>query len=312
MRWFLKVLSRSLPFGIPLGFLTIAILLYYRQNHTTVSREGNFCIAVDDDIESRHAPNGLEHDVRPPRLEPESIDSIIPPVAKKYTLRRRAGLSFFDRGHDTSFVAEIPQLSAGGPLIDKLNRRLWREYEQCAVDFAQADWSLVCDGFRRPDASFRHWEGSINVEIAHTSREAVSLVETRYEYTGGAHGQSNLVGRCFVEERGQLRELALMDLFERDSDWEKRLVGHCLSDLRCQGASSISDVCLAESDTPRLSAEDLAQFTLSPTGLRFYFSPYHVGCYAEGSYTVHVPYAIFRDFMSPTSPARRFMDVGSR
>ena len=45
---------------------------------------------------------------------------------------------------------------------------------------------------------------------------------------------------------------------------------------------------------PPLSDEDLSLFSLTPQGLQFVFPPYAMGSYAEGTYTVLVPYDVAR------------------
>lgn len=117
----------------------------------------------------------------------------------------------------------------------------------------------------------------------------------------------------FVEEVAeQVHELSLADLFESESPWESQLVRHCASDLLRQRASSISEDCVESPEEYGFTIDDLRAFTLSPTGISFYFSPYHVGCWAEGVYSVRIPWAAIRDCLSDESPARLFMAIDSR
>ena len=162
-------------------------------------------------------------------------------------------------------------------------------------------------GFQEPDVSLRNWSGSIGLDFTFVSRKGVSLVESHSEYTGGAHGNYYLRGRTFVEAEGAVQELKLPDLFDPASDWERRLVELCITDLRKQGASWIVEDPFDSKLTERFSKDDLASFTLSAYGIRFYFSPYHVGPYAEGIFTVFVPYSVIVDFLSKEGPARHFV-----
>lgn len=303
----LKIMGRVLPSALPIGFLTVAALLFYSQNHTTYLRDGDFALASDEEMAEKY-PDHIAGDEDPnPRFETTLREFGSSPVARKYVLTRRAGLSFWGRGHSTSFVAEIPEFIDDSAFLRQLNRQLSDEYETMAVEFTTIDWSLVYDGFRDPQFYLQNWEGLVGINIVHSSPQAASVLESHWEYTGGAHGNTLLRGRCFFESEKQVRELTLEDLFEPASDWSKRLIAYCLSDLRCQGASRISDIGLEEPESSPITNDDLASFTLSRLGITFYFSPYHVGCYAEGVYTVHVPYFVIRDCIPETSPARLFM-----
>ena len=163
----------------------------------------------------------------------------------------------------------------------------------------------------------------IGVDFAYVTPNAVSLVQSYWEFTGGVHGNGGYDGKCFVEDQGSVRRLKLEDLFDPNSDWKKRLVKHCVSGLRCQEVSFITDELVQNPesattspdsfcDLKQFSTDDLTSFTLSPAGLRFYFSPYHVGSYADGVFTVGVPYYVIRDCIPAESPARLFMTTNLR
>jgi hypothetical protein len=83
-----------------------------------------------------------------------------------------------------------------------------------------------------------------------------------------------------------------------------------------EGDDPISDSSTTQTENiyclKQFSTDDLTSFTLSPAGMRFYFSPYHVGTYADGVFTVGVPYYVIRDCIPEDSPARLFMVPNSR
>ena len=311
--------KRFLPSAIPLVLVATLAVVFELQNYSTVTRKDDFLLITDDQLSAQHKTYTSGDPERKKFIGPEfSI-----PVAKKTVLTRRAGLNFFDRGHNMSFEAELPEFLIDSPFLKKLSQQLSDDYRQRAVDFTTVDWSLVLNGFREPGYSLRNWEGSISVDFAYVTPKAVSLVQFYWEYTGGAHGNGGLDGQCFVDDQGSVRRLTLEDLFDPNRDWKKRLVEHCVSDLRCQEASFITDALVQNPesatispdsfcDLKQFSTSDLTSFTLSPAGLRFYFSPYHVGTYADGVFTVGVPYYVIRDCIPEDSPARLFMTPNSR
>lgn len=314
VRRLLAAVVRILPRGIPVGIVLVGVSIFWLQNHTTITRQGEFLLATDWDL-AREYPPKIAGD--PPYTERERDESsFVEPaapertriaVADKYRFYRTAGFSFLGRGHSISYTSVFPKFYSPSPFQQQLSRQLHREAHEQAIEFATVNWSDVVDGLKEPQFYLLNWETQIDVDVVHTAPQAVSLLESRYQYTGGAHGNLMVVGRCFVEEQNQVRELKLSDLFDPDSDWLMQLSKYCLSDLRCQGASSAQGDDMLDQAETRFAADDLCSFTLSPSGIRFYFSPYHVGCYAEGVYAVHVPYYVIADCIAPDSPARFFM-----
>ncbi len=347
MRRALYPIKRCLSAGIPLILVATFAIVFEFQNHTKISQKDNFLLITDDQLAVQYQSYHSGDAERRTFIGPEFLI----PVAMKTVLTKRAGLGFFDLGHNISFEAELPEFLIDSPFLKKLGQQLCDDYTQSANEFTKVDWSLVLDGFREPQYSQRNWEGMIHLNFAHVTPNAVSLVQFNWEYTGGAHGNGSLLGQCFVDNQGSVRLLMLEDLFDSNSNWEQRLIDFCVSELRRQGASFISTtlvhnpelattspenlasppvyLSLNEEDLYtnamtensdsgtilkenmngliQLSKSDLTSFTLSPAGLRFYFSPYHVGSYAEGIYTVGVPYSAIRDCIPDDSPARQYM-----
>lgn len=300
--------GRVLPASLPFCFLLLALAFVYSQNRTSLSLKGHFSIAGDAEMREKFPTRIASTDVERADDHP-SIPEQIPTrtVARKFLLERRAGLRISDRGHNVSFTTEIPEFIDDVPFLKTLNRQLRHEYGEAATEFATAEWSTVVEGLHSPSFPMLGWEGSISIDILHCSACAVSLLEFRSEYTGGAHGNCHLVGRNFMVLADQVHELVLDELFDKESLWKKRLLKYCASDLRCQGASSIGDCSVESPEEFDFTTDDLASFTMSPSGMSFYFSPYHVGCYAEGIYVVRMPWSEIKDCIAAESPARLFM-----
>lgn len=313
MRSTLRGLARLVPLGIVVASLAVVVVVFLWQNHTTVSREGDFTLATDSDLVMAHHSDTAQNESLSgggsSRSEPR-------PVATMLVLRKRAGLNLGDRGHSASYEAVFPEFPDTSPFLRDVNRLVRASHSEAAVGFARPEWSLVWDEFRDPSFSNREWTGGVETEVVHASDRAVCLLEMRSEYTGGAHGNYGHAARCFVEQNGQARELKLAELFEPASDWQQRLTTFCTEDLRRQGASSITGIADPEvgrfRESMTLTIDDLGTFALAPSGLWFFFAPYHVGCYAEGAYSVRVPYSKIENCIPTNSPARLFLPGGAR
>ena len=299
--------GQVLRVGLPLGLLIAAMLLYYSQNFTSISRQGDFTLATSETMSEQFPPHFPHGD--PPRTDHTEAPplGVASAIAKRFLLTRRSGFAYANRGHSTSFTSEIPEFPDTSTFLKAVNKQLRREYLQMAAEFTAIDWTTVYEGWKDPQSYLMNWDGSVGLDIIHASPTAVSLLESRYEYTGGAHGNLGVVGRCFIEKQGEVHQLQLNELFDSSSPWDRRLVAYVVDDLRQQGASSIPPEIPDDSELQSFSTEDLSSFTLSASELTFYFSPYHVGCYAEGVYIVNVPYNAIQDLIPEDSPARRFM-----
>ena len=313
LRLTLRGLARLVPLGILAGFLAVVVGVFLWQNHTTVSREGDFTLATDRDLVVAHHADTEQNESLTgggsSRSEPR-------PVAKKLVLRKRTGLSLGDRGHSAVYEAVFPEFPGTSPFLRDVNRLVSTSHSEAAAEFARGDWSLVGEGLRKPAAVILKWTCNVETEVVAATSRAVCLLETRSQYTGGAHGNLWHVARCFVEENGQARELKLAELFEPSCDWEQRLITYCTNDLRRQGASELAlpkgDSEGSNTKPTMLEIDDLKTFALAPSGLWFFFAPYRVGCGAEGAYSVQVPYSEIESRLPKHSPARLFMSAKGR
>lgn len=172
--------------------------------------------------------------------------------------------------------------------LERLRRQLMDAHRR---ELEQIRRQAKIDGF---DPSY---ELCVNFDVCHFSEDLICLNTLQYEYTGGAHGNSTLGGLCYRMHRGQLEELSLDQLFRRDVDYVARLSDMVLADLKRQQASSV-----VSGQIRRLDSADLTGFVITSDGLTFAFSPYAVGCYAEGAFFVTLSFDQLRDIADPAGP----------
>lgn len=125
------------------------------------------------------------------------------------------------------------------------------------------------------------------------SDRLVSLGGLVHEDTGGAHPNSALTCLNLVRRGDAVQELRLADLAAGD-DAVARLHRFVYDDLRRQGASGVPSL-----KQPPTDFKALGTFVVSPAGVLFGFSPYEVGCYAEGCYYVHLDWTQLRGVLNP-------------
>ena len=191
-------------------------------------------------------------------------------------------------GNRCSAECSAPRLIHRGLLACLVDRKL-----NSSAELATGDMTLECDGIL-PDDLEPPWNTEIRSRITYFSPEIISIASTSYAYTGGAHGNYAETGETYVTADGKLRQLRLGDLFRTGSAYVARLSDACMASLRKQGALWIRD-----GSVTRFKEEDISEFTVSPQGVSIHFSPYEVGCFAEGSYMVTIPWKDLRDILGP-------------
>lgn len=161
------------------------------------------------------------------------------------------------------------------------------------------------------DWEWRPYDIGWTWEIVWSDETRVSVLQSWYEYTGGAHpnhGSGSVL--WLVPEQ---RTVALPELFEDGSAGSPAmtaLLDAIRANLIEQKSQRLGEYFSAEDQEMWLgdltaSAESFGAFTLALSteaeragGLIFHFDPYAVGAYAEGDYRVLVPQSLFREYLT--------------
>lgn len=150
------------------------------------------------------------------------------------------------------------------------------------------------------------WEMHEYVTLEGAARSYQSLLSHTYVFTGGAHPNTFFDSYLLEVRPSGVTELAIQDLFRTDSNWLKRITPLILEDLALQGASWV-----AQGDVTELTLNDLSVFTLSADGLTFYFAPYAMGPYVQGSFEVTLPYELLIG-LAPAGGALEAFGMGTQ
>lgn len=149
------------------------------------------------------------------------------------------------------------------------------------------------------------YEIEITPSVVAAQPELISLDMQVYSYTGGAHPNTNYLTFNYGLVRGRAKLLTLTDLFRR---WTKPLgiiSKFVIAKLKEDKASWV-----VEGTTTALTKMQGDEFVITRKGLLYIFSPYEMGSYAEGKYTVEVPFAGIRKYLDPGGPLKGFLAGG--
>ena len=182
--------------------------------------------------------------------------------------------------------------------LDGLNRRLQTDVLTSSFDFVQEGQGHLLEG-----ELYNGWTLQRELRLEYASDTLVSISETLYVYTGGAHGNTGLAGYTYLLEDGRVRTVRLADLFKTDADYLAVLEPLILEALLEQEAQWVVDGTVAT-----LGEDDLGSFTLSPRGLTFGFEPYAMGPYAQGTFEVTVAFGDIASVIDPDGALGRFLE----
>lgn len=187
-------------------------------------------------------------------------------------------------------------LEAGHPRAKQLNQHLRTFFDGLARDARNSMEEAAAEGFAEgfPEDA-RHmltWSYDAgNYHFLHCSDSFVSLVLTHYEYSGGAHGNSGAhTLNLALSPEGNVSNANLSAFLAEGDESIAHLSTLLIADLKKQGASTVVD-----GGITAFTREELPAFTASRKGLTFYFDPYAVGPYAEGSFTVEIPWVALKE-----------------
>jgi uncharacterized protein DUF3298 len=139
----------------------------------------------------------------------------------------------------------------------------------------------------------------------------VSVLRSDYANTNGAHPTSEIA--AIIWDSGAKKRITISPFFSETADngpimtaLAQLVRAAVATEKKARGITvdAATDKALAEAIKPTVSGIGSASLTPSTitgksAGLTFHFSPYAVGPYAEGEYTVSVPWAAFKQYLSP-------------
>lgn len=233
-------------------------------------------------------------------------------VGETWQIKKVAGFRVADRGVRATFTATLPRFDGASAFHDAVAAALRDEAYDAARAFCEpVDADLITESLHEKSAVME-WEAKRAYTVELFDANLVSMLVDHWDYTGGAHGGTSLTGLTYAAtDDGGLHAVTLAELFRADSDWQLRLRRAVYKSLLDKKASDIVRAAPGPDGTGPITIDDLGAFTLTPRGLSFHFSPYHVGCYAEGCFRADVPLAAFRDCLRAEATPRVWRDAAN-
>lgn len=162
--------------------------------------------------------------------------------------------------------------------------------------------SMYETGEMEPDYT-AFWEISEDIDIVLNCAGLLGVVNSLYEYTGGAHGTYGSM--CNVYDLTTRNIVGFDDIFE--GDYESALIGiintKVREQLEIEEGESLSDRGFFVDEMPLTD-----NFCLYSNRIMFVYNIYEVASYAVGSIEVEIPYSELKELIKKNGPIDRLMN----
>lgn len=136
--------------------------------------------------------------------------------------------------------------------------------------------------------------------LTRPSANALSIVFEIWTYTGGAHGNLDVIPLTYSLISGQ--RLGLVDIFENVDKALEIMSDTSRKELAIRLGGGREDSMIHDGTVP--VAENFSALALVPGGVRVYFQPYQVAPWAAGAQRVFIPL----EKLAPAGPLRLLWD----
>jgi len=121
--------------------------------------------------------------------------------------------------------------------------------------------------------------------VSYASPRSLTVTYEIWTYTGGIHGNNDIITLSYDVESGQ--RLLLEDLVVATDTALERLASYCSRVLRHTLGEDLDETMLKSGTAPEL--DNYSSFSLFPAGLRIHFQPYQAAPFSAGAQRVDVP-----------------------
>jgi len=151
------------------------------------------------------------------------------------------------------------------------------------------------------DLAFDHREFRFKLTPAYASSHLISLFGETNRFSGIPHGSSRYLSLNFFWDGRKVTQVALGQMVHFSEEFSAFLSSYCTRFLKKNQIGYFSDIDNFSS-TIRIQLDDCDVVTLSESGLTITFQPYKVGGWADGPYSVKVPFEELSNFIIADGP----------
>lgn len=174
------------------------------------------------------------------------------------------------------------------PLQDDLNKNIAKYMKTC-LDTGKDELKEALEDAGNDTSLVNQYSYETALSVDFVSESAAGLMGMIYNYSGGAHPNYAYFTKNYLISTGGIKEIIQSDIFKQNPDYAKALSGLCIQELK-----QIKVAAVLNGEITDISEEirkGSIPFTILSNGLKFYFSPYIIGSYADGQFECIVKYS---------------------
>lgn len=199
---------------------------------------------------------------------------------------------YYELGMNNGTAGENTDYPALKTALDSYNAELKKRMEGMVSDYtddAKADK-------KEQGSDFQAYEENSSVRVFRADSTVFSFLESCSTYTGGAHSNTVFYSHNYDPATG--KELKLTDVIP-DTSMLPEILGEKLDRDYSDAAWLVDNVTDTIRDELSGKVPDATiAWTLGPDGITFWFEPYHLASYADGTQQVTLLYSAYTDLFS--------------
>lgn len=204
------------------------------------------------------------------------------PVAVRSEYSYKDQLLLSGEIHYPQFSSENEEYRLG-----KLNRLLMADAMAYQAYCAETLFNMAIEQYEdglKHNYPFREFAALLTYEITDLSECIISLYQERYEFTGGAHGNTRRSSLTYNARAG--KTVSLSSLITCRRDYKKYLLDEIAAQIGKEPSVYFdnANVLIADTFNPE-------QFYLTPRGVVIYYQQYDIAPYASGIREFLIPYS---------------------
>ena len=156
------------------------------------------------------------------------------------------------------------------------------------------------------DIAFDRREFQYKLTPVYATPKLISIFGETNKFSGLPHGSSRYLSLNFWWDGRQVNQIALGQMINCSEEFEEFVSSYCTKFFKENriGYFSVAD---EFSSTIDIQLEDCDIVTLSESGLTITFQPYKVGGWADGPYSVTMPFKDLTNFIISDGPISHFV-----
>ena len=184
---------------------------------------------------------------------------------------------------------------------DQLHNNAREVFARWVVQFTEEEKEIYELDEEAISMDFDKREVAYILTPTYASDKLVSIFGELHKYAGMPHGSTRYYASNYWFNGKEIQEVSLSSLFLPDKNFADFILNYCESTLQKEKVGYGDEL------FPEFEESNLQVFSITKKGLIFTFQPYHIGGWADGPYSITIPFDKLTPFINLQGPLREFL-----